>query len=119
MNRLSTPVARCPKLLPAGGVTTAQDTFGPACGSLPQGNQPGSLNSMGPQPVATAASSNPLLTTLVQAVNAVPGLPDTLNGAPSLTVFAPSNEAFTAVQQQLVRSGSTHCWPTRRRWAPS
>src|SRR5690349_12452291 len=52
------------------GVTTPADTFGPACGQLPQGNAPGSLDAMGAQPVATAASTNPLLTTLVQAVKA-------------------------------------------------
>jgi uncharacterized surface protein with fasciclin (FAS1) repeats len=48
-------------------------------------------------PVATAASNNPLLTTLVTAVGAVPGLADTLNAAPSLTVFAPTNDAFAKI----------------------
>ncbi len=84
-----------------GGVTTPEDTFGPACDDLPQGNEPGSLNAMGPQPVATAASTNPLLTTLVQAVGRVPGLADTLNSQPALTVFAPTDEAFTALEVQL------------------
>ncbi len=83
------------------GVTTNADVFGPACSMLPQGNAPGSLNSMGPQPVATAASTNPLLTTLVTAVKAVPGLPDTLNSAQGITVFAPYNGAFDAVQKQI------------------
>jgi uncharacterized surface protein with fasciclin (FAS1) repeats len=83
------------------GVTTNADVFGPACGQLPQGNAPGSLNSMGPQPVATAASTNPLLTTLVTAVKAVPGLPDTLNSTQGITVFAPYNGAFDAVQKQI------------------
>ncbi len=84
-----------------GGVTTPEDTFGPACDELPQGNQPGSLNAMGPQPVATAASTNPMLTTLVQAIGRVPGLADTLNSQPALTVFAPTNDAFTALEVQL------------------
>lgn len=84
-----------------GGITTPEDTFGPACDDLPQGNAPGSLNAMGPQPVATAASTNPLLTTLVQAVGRVPGLADTLNSQPALTVFAPANDAFTALEAQL------------------
>jgi uncharacterized surface protein with fasciclin (FAS1) repeats len=83
------------------GVTTNADVFGPACSQLPQGNAPGSLNSMGPQPVATAASTNPLLTTLVTAVKAVPGLPDTLNSTQGITVFAPYNGAFDAVQKQI------------------
>jgi uncharacterized surface protein with fasciclin (FAS1) repeats len=56
---------------------------------------------MGPQPVATAASTNPLLTTLVTAVKAVPGLPDTLNNTQGITVFAPYNGAFDAVQKQI------------------
>lgn len=83
------------------GVTTNADVFGPACSMLPQGDAPGSLNSMGPQPVATAASTNPLLTTLVTAVKAVPGLPDTLNSTQGITVFAPYNGAFDAVQKQI------------------
>jgi uncharacterized surface protein with fasciclin (FAS1) repeats len=44
-------------------------------------------------PVATAASNNPLLSTLVTAVTKA-GLVDTLNGADGLTVFAPTNDAF-------------------------
>ena len=87
------------------GVTTNADVFGPACSQLPQGDAPGSLNAMGPQPVATAASTNPLLTTLVTAVKAVPGLPDTLNSTQGITVFAPYNGAFDAVQKQIGARG--------------
>jgi uncharacterized surface protein with fasciclin (FAS1) repeats len=83
------------------GVTTDADVFGPACSMLPQGDAPGSLGAMRPQPVATAASTNPLLTTLVSAVKAVPGLPDTLDAAQGITVFAPYNGAFDAVQKQI------------------
>ena len=50
-------------------------------------------------PVATAASNNPLLTTLVTAIGAVPGLADTLNGAEALTVFAPTNDAFAKIPE--------------------
>jgi uncharacterized surface protein with fasciclin (FAS1) repeats len=82
------------------GVTTNADVFGPACSKLPQGDAPGSLNNMGPQPVASAASTNPLLTTLVTAVKAA-NLVDTLNSQKAITVFAPYNDAFTAVQKQL------------------
>jgi uncharacterized surface protein with fasciclin (FAS1) repeats len=84
-----------------GGVTTNADVFGPACNQLPQGDAPGSLDSMGPQPVASAASTNPLLTTLVTAVGTVPGLADTLNAQQGITVFAPYNGAFDQVKTQL------------------
>lgn len=79
------------------GVTTPADTFGPACSKLPQGNAPGSLTAMGPEPVATAASTNPVLTKLVAAVKAVPGLADTLNSTDKITVFAPADDAFAAL----------------------
>ena len=84
----------------SGGVTTPSDVFGAACSKLPQGNDPGSLTAMGPQPVATAASTNPLLTTLVTAVKAA-GLVDTLNSQKAITVFAPYNGAFAAVHKAL------------------
>ncbi|MFD8500773.1 fasciclin domain-containing protein [Amycolatopsis sp. NPDC059657] len=80
----------------AAGVTTNADVFGPACSQLPQGNAPGSLDSMGPQPVASAASTNPLLTKLVAAVKAT-NLVDTLNSAEAITVFAPADPAFAAL----------------------
>jgi len=78
------------------GMTTNADVFGPACSQLPQGSAPGSLDSMGPQPVASAASTNPLLTKLVAAVKAT-NLVDTLNSAPAITVFAPADPAFAAL----------------------
>ncbi|MEV7092638.1 fasciclin domain-containing protein [Amycolatopsis sp. NPDC051045] len=78
------------------GVTTNADVFGPACSQLPQGSAPGSLDSMGPQPVASAASTNPLLTKLVAAVKAT-NLVDTLNSQPAITVFAPADPAFAAL----------------------
>lgn len=100
----SMPSASAPMAAPSSaagasdGVTTNDDVFGPACDMLPQGEEPGSLNNMGPQPVASAASTNPLLTTLVTAVGAVPGLADTLNSQEAITVFAPFNGAFDDVQ---------------------
>ena len=56
---------------------------------------------MGPQPVASAASINPLLTTLATAVGEVPGLADTLNSQEAITVYAPFNDAFAEVQASL------------------
>ena len=46
--------------------------------------------------VATAAANNPLLTTLVAAVKRA-GLVDTLNNTQDITVFAPDNDAFSAL----------------------
>ncbi len=85
-----------PSPVAADGVTTNADVFGPACSQLPQGSSPGSLDSMGPQPVASAASTNPLLTKLVAAVKAT-NLVDTLNSQQAITVFAPADPAFAAL----------------------
>lgn len=74
------------------------DVFGPACDAVPKDGK-GSFNGMVTDPVATAASNNPLLTTLVAAVTAVPGLADTLNAAPALTVFAPTDDAFAKIPE--------------------
>ncbi|MEU4247133.1 fasciclin domain-containing protein [Amycolatopsis sp. NPDC026612] len=85
-----------PSPVAADGMTTNADVFGPACSQLPQGSAPGSLDSMGPQPVASAASTNPLLTKLVAAVKAT-NLVDTLNSQEAITVFAPADPAFAAL----------------------
>ena len=69
--------------------------FGPGCASVPATGD-GSFEGMATAPVATAASANPLLSTLVSAVQAA-GLVDTLNSAEDITVFAPSNDAFAKV----------------------
>jgi len=94
---MSTPMSAAA----GAGVTTDADVFGPACNQLPQGDAPGSLDDMGPQPVASAAGTNPLLTTLVTAVGKVPGLADTLNAQQGITVFAPYDGAFDQVRTQL------------------
>jgi len=71
------------------------DTFGPGCKLIPADGK-GSFNGMATDPVATAASNNPVLSTLVTAVKAA-GLVDTLNSAPAITVFAPTNDAFAKI----------------------
>ncbi|WP_139980071.1 fasciclin domain-containing protein [Nocardioides litoris] len=77
---------------------TSDAAFGPACGDLPQGDAAGGLTAMTDQPVGEAASTNPLLKTLVAAVSAVPGLVDTLNDeSASYTVFAPADSAFEKI----------------------
>lgn len=77
------------------GVTTIQDIAGPACSQVPT-EGPGSAQGMVDDPVATAASNNPLLSTLVAAVKAA-NLVDTLNSSEAVTVFAPINSAFEAL----------------------
>jgi uncharacterized surface protein with fasciclin (FAS1) repeats len=71
------------------------EPFGPGCASVPAEGA-GSFEGMATAPVATAASANPVLSTLVSAVQAA-GLVDTLNSAQDITVFAPSNDAFAKV----------------------
>lgn len=78
------------------GVTTVNDIFGPACSQVPTEGE-GSAQGMVDDPVGTAASNNPLLTTLVQAVTAA-NLVDTLNDpSATYTVLAPANPAFEAL----------------------
>jgi uncharacterized surface protein with fasciclin (FAS1) repeats len=74
----------------------AAQTFGDGCAQVPTSGA-GSFDGMVNDPVATAASNNPLLTTLVSAVGAIDGLGDTLNGAEALTVFAPYDGAFAEI----------------------
>lgn len=57
------------------------------------GAEEGTLAGMADDPVGTAASNNPVLTTLTTAATEA-GLVDTLNSAESLTVFAPTDCAF-------------------------
>ena len=76
--------------------------FGPACASVPTTGA-GSFAGMATDPVATAASHNPALKTLVTAVTAA-GLGDTLNTAKDITVFAPADSAFTAMDQTTLKA---------------
>lgn len=97
----SAPAAAPSSAAAAGdGVTAISDIFGPGCSAVPTSGE-GSAEGMIDDPVATAASNNPLLSTLVTAVGKVPGLADTLNSQEAITVYAPSNDAFAEVQQQL------------------
>lgn len=73
----------------------AAQTFGPACDAIPDSGA-GSFDGMATAPVASAASANPLLKTLVAAVTEA-DLVDTLNSAEALTVFAPTDEAFAKI----------------------
>lgn len=90
----------------------AADLVGPECAAyaaqVPSGA--GSVEGMAQDPVATAASNNPLLTTLVSAVsgklNPQVNLVDTLNGSP-FTVFAPVDDAFTKIDAATLDSLKT------------
>ncbi|TDC52461.1 fasciclin domain-containing protein [Jiangella ureilytica] len=85
---------------------------GPGCADyaaqVPDGE--GSVEGMSDDPVAVAASNNPILTTLVSAVsgelNPRVNLVDTLNGG-EFTVFAPIDDAFAAVDPATLSTLST------------
>ena len=70
----------------------------------------GSVEGMSQDPVAVAASNNPLLTTLTAAVsgelNPDVDLVDTLNGD-EFTVFAPVDDAFAALDPATIETLST------------
>jgi len=80
----------------------AANLVGPGCAdyaaAVPSGS--GSVAGMAADPVATAASNNPLLKTLTAAVsgqlNPDVNLVDTLNGS-EFTVFAPVDDAFAKI----------------------
>ncbi len=90
----------------------AANLVGPGCAgyaeTVPDGA--GSVEGMAQDPVATAASNNPLLTTLVAAVsgqlNPEVDLVDTLNGD-EFTVFAPVDEAFAAIDPATIEALKT------------
>ena len=66
--------------------------FGSDCGMVPATGM-GSFHSMSMDPVVTAASHSPLLTTFARDVKTA-GLTGALDGMHAITVFAPANSAF-------------------------
>ena len=89
-----------PSASPSESMTTdamAAKPFGPGCAAVPADGA-GSFAGMAADPVATAASNNPVLSTLVTAVGKA-GLGDTLNTAKDITVFAPTNDAFSELDK--------------------
>lgn len=104
---------------PESSETTAPETMdpaanlvGPGCAAyaeaVPDGA--GSVEGMALDPVATAASNNPLLKTLVAAVsgqlNPDVNLVDTLNGD-EFTVFAPVDDAFAKIDPATIEALKT------------
>ena len=79
----------------ASAAAMSDEPFGAGCSAVPAEGE-GSFTGMTDDPVATAASNNPALSTLVAAVTAA-NLGDTLNTTDDITVLAPANPAFEAV----------------------
>ncbi len=88
--------------MPSGSASTTAMNFGSGCASVPKSGA-GSFSGMSTAPVATAASANPVLSTLVTAVKQA-GLVDTLNSAKDITVFAPANSAFAKIPAATLKS---------------
>jgi uncharacterized surface protein with fasciclin (FAS1) repeats len=90
----------------------AANLVGPGCAGyaeqVPTGA--GSVSGMALDPVAVAASNNPLLTTLTAAVsgklNPKVDLVDTLNGG-EFTVFAPVDDAFKKIDPATIETLKT------------
>lgn len=91
----------------------AADLVGTGCAAyaeqVPSG--PGSVTGMSQDPVAVAASNNPMLTTLTSALsgklNPDVNLVETLNSNPALTVFAPTDDAFAKLPPETIETLKT------------
>jgi len=90
----------------------ASGLVGPGCAAYAAQNPsgPGSVTGMAQDPVAVAASNNPLLTTLTAAIsgklNTDVNLVDTLNGG-EFTVFAPTDAAFAKIDPATIETLKT------------
>jgi uncharacterized surface protein with fasciclin (FAS1) repeats len=73
---------------------------GPGCAAVPADGE-GSFAGMADDPAGTAASNNPVLSTLVTAVVEA-DLVDTLNSDGPFTIFAPTNDAFAAIPEDIL-----------------
>ncbi|KIS26948.1 fasciclin [Arthrobacter sp. SPG23] len=112
----STPAASSmapsPSASSAAAMDPAANLVGPGCAGyaekVPSGA--GSVAGMALDPVAVAASNNPLLTTLTAAVsgklNPKVNLVDTLNGS-EFTVFAPVDDAFAKIDAATIETLKT------------
>ncbi|GAB42909.1 MULTISPECIES: fasciclin domain-containing protein [Gordonia] len=90
----------------------AANLVGPGCAAYAEANPsgPASVNGMSSVPVATAAATNPELTTLTQALsgqlNPEVNLVKTLNEG-EFTVFAPTDDAFAKLPPETVEQLKT------------
>ncbi len=91
----------------------ASDLIGSGCAGYAEQNPsgPASVSGMAADPVATAASHNPLLSTLTNALsgklNPAVNLVDTLNNG-EYTVFAPTNAAFDKLPASTIEELKTN-----------
>ncbi|QCQ92124.1 fasciclin domain-containing protein [Rhodococcus sp. SGAir0479] len=108
----TTTMMESPSSAMSGTAAPAANLVGPGCAEyaamVPDG--PGSVNGMAQDPVAVAASNNPMLKTLTAAVsgqlNPDVNLVDTLNGG-QFTVFAPTDAAFAKLDPATVEQLKT------------
>ena len=92
-----------PMVAPSAAPMVGGETFGAGCAAVPtDAANPGSFAAMAKVPVATAASGNPVLSTLVGAVKKA-NLVDSLNSAQGITVFAPANSAFEKIPSTALK----------------
>jgi uncharacterized surface protein with fasciclin (FAS1) repeats len=102
-------MAPSPSETSAAAMDPAANLAGPGCSAyaeqVPSGA--GSVSGMALDPVAVAASNNPLLKTLTAAVsgklNPKVDLVDTLNGS-EFTVFAPVDDAFAKIDAATIET---------------
>jgi uncharacterized surface protein with fasciclin (FAS1) repeats len=103
--------ADTPSAMPS--VDNAAGLVGPGCADYAKANPtgPASVDGMAAAPVATAASGNPLLKTLVASVsgklNPKVDLVPTLNGG-EFTVFAPVDSAFAKIPAATIATLKTN-----------
>jgi uncharacterized surface protein with fasciclin (FAS1) repeats len=98
----STPSHMAASGSPASAPSGTASTIGAGCAKLPSSGM-GSVHGMASEPVATAISHNPQLTTFSKAITAA-GLTKTLDSAKAITVFAPDNAALTALGSGNVKT---------------
>jgi uncharacterized surface protein with fasciclin (FAS1) repeats len=97
---------------PAAVAAPATTLVGPGCTAYAQQvpTGPGSVSGMAADPVAVAASNNPMLTTLTSALsgklNPQVNLVDTLDNG-QYTVFAPTDQAFSKLDAATLNSLKT------------
>lgn len=97
---------------PTAAASPAATLVGPGCQTYAQQvpTGPGSVEGMAADPVAVAASNNPMLTTLTSAIsgklNPQVNLVDTLNGG-QFTVFAPTDQAFGKLDAATIETLKT------------
>lgn len=97
---------------PTPAADPAANLIGTGCAAyaeqVPSG--PGSVSGMAQDPVTVAASNNPMLKTLTQALsgqlNPNVNLVDTLNGG-EFTVFAPTDDAFAKIDPATIETLKT------------